>query len=78
METIWKFKEHIDFEDFVLWKGQVGIKWKFIFHEDGTITFKEWPLRPHGQIVDELHIQFVTQFKSIYANTPHYPLWINE
>lgn len=26
METIWKFKKHIDFEDFVLWKEQVGIK----------------------------------------------------
>jgi hypothetical protein len=26
METIWKFKKRINFEDFVLWKEQVGIK----------------------------------------------------
>jgi hypothetical protein len=49
-----------------------------IFDEDGTSTVKEWPIRPHCHIVDELNTEFVTQFKYIYASTPHYPLWINE
>ena len=78
METIWKFKKHIDFEDFVLWKEQVGIKRGVMFDEDGTIIFEEWAVRPHDQIIDEFNSQFVRQFKSIYANTPQYPLWVND
>lgn len=49
-----------------------------MFDEDGTIIFEEWPIRPHDQIIDEFNSQFVTQFKSIYASTPHYPLWVND
>ena len=78
METIWKFKKHIDFEDFVLGKEQVGIKRGVMFDEDGMIIFEEWPVRPHDQIIDEFNSQFVTQIKSIYTNTPHYPLWVND
>jgi hypothetical protein len=77
METIWKFKNHIDFEDFVLWKEQVGIKRGVMFDEDGTIIFEEWPRAPHDEIIDEFNSQFDRQFKSFFANTPHYPLWIN-
>jgi hypothetical protein len=78
METIWKFKKYIDFEDFVLWKDQVGIKRGVMFDEDGTIIFQEWPIRPHDQIIGEFNSQFDRQFLSIFANTPHYPLWVND
>ena len=78
METIWKFKKHINFEDFVSWKDQVGIKRGVTFDEDGTIIFEEWPIPPHDQVVDEFNSQFDRQFKSFYANTLHYPLWVND
>lgn len=78
METIWKFKKHIDFEDFVLWKEQIGIKRGLMFDEDGTIIFEDWPLGPHDLIIDEFNSQFDRQFKSSFANTPHYPLWVND
>ena len=77
MESIWRFKRYIDFEDFVVWKQQVGLKRGVIFEEDGTIIFEEWPVPPHDEIIDEFNSQYDRQLKSFYANTPYYPLWVN-
>jgi hypothetical protein len=65
VEMIWKFKKYIDFEDFVLWKDQVGIKKGVVFDEDKTIIFEEWPTRPHDQIVDIFNSQLMEQFSAI-------------
>jgi hypothetical protein len=78
METIWKFKKYFDFEDFVLWKDQVGIKKGVMFDEDGMIIFQECLIHPHDQIIGEFNSQFDCQFMSFFANTLHYPLWVND
>ena len=38
------------------------------FNDDGSITFEEWPDRPHDQIIGEFTVIFTTEFVSPYQN----------
>jgi hypothetical protein len=77
MEPLWRMREHVDIEDIIAWRDEVGVR-KGVVCEDGKVTFNEWPLPPHEHIVSEFNTQFVTQFSSIFSGTPHYPVFINQ
>jgi hypothetical protein len=78
MQILWDARAEIHFEDYVVWKDEVGLKRGTVFEEDGTIRFLEFPTRPHDQIVGEFNSQFDRQFMSFYANTPLYPQWASD
>jgi hypothetical protein len=78
MQPLWNGKANIDFEDFVQWKAEVGLKHGAVFEEDGTILFDEWTVPPHDQVIIEFNAQFDRQFRAIYANTNYYPVWIGD
>ena len=77
MEPLWKMQEHIEFEDIVAWRDEVGVR-KGVVYENGRVLFNEWPVRPHEQIVNEFNSQFDRQYMSPYAGTAHYPLFRND
>jgi len=44
----------------------------------GQFSLINGPSPPHEQIIQEFNSQFDRQFKSRYANTNHYPVWIGD
>jgi hypothetical protein len=50
--------------DIIEWTDHYGIKGCVIFDEDrGTITFTEYPAKPHDQISDVTDVLFTVQFR---------------
>ena len=78
MAALWRVKDAVNFEDFVVWKDEVGLKRGTLFETDGKIKFLECTVKPHDQIITEFNSQFDRQIMSIYANTPLYPQWTND
>jgi hypothetical protein len=77
MEPLWEMREHIDFEDIVVWRDEVGVK-KGLVYENGRVLFNEWPVPPHENIIAEFNSQFDRQYVSPYAGTAHYPVFTND
>jgi hypothetical protein len=77
MEPLWEMREHIDFEDIVVWRDEVGVK-KGLVYENGRVLFNEWLVRPHENIIDEFNSQSDRQCRSPYAGTAHYPVFTND
>jgi hypothetical protein len=73
---LWDLRDYIDFEDFVMWKSEVGLKKGAIWEEDGRIYFDQWPIKPHEQIIGDFNSQFSSQFVSIFIGTAHWNAWI--
>jgi hypothetical protein len=77
MEPLWMLRDHLNFEDFITWRDQVGVK-KGVVYEDGKVLFNEWPVPPHEQIVSEINSQFSRQFSTPFSGTPHYPVFVGD
>jgi len=70
-------REHIDFEDIVVWRNEVGVK-KGLMYENGRVLFNKWLVCPHENIIAKFNSQFDRQYVSLYAGIAHYLVFTND
>jgi hypothetical protein len=77
MQALWDVREYIDFEDVILWRDEIGVKKGIVLDDDGKITFTQWPLRIHEEIVSLFNTQITNQFSTPYWATAAFPVLVN-